>query len=365
MHSSLLLHLSLIPSIGPATIHALIKRLPSELLGQIYQLNATDIMHYSGLSYKIAHTIATGLADQKILENELLLIDKYHINWVTRYDADYPTFLQHITAPPAILYYQGVLPADCKGLAVVGSREADYYGRSIIDQLVPCLVQAGYSIISGGAKGADTMAHQAALNAQGKTIAILGSGLLKPYPLQNKKLFEAITASGGAVVSSFALNATAMPGNFPARNRIIAGMSMGCLVVQAAAQSGARITAQYALEQGRTVFAVPGLITNPLSMGCHELIKQGAHLVSGIETIFEGLGYESIGSSSLPIKETFSNQDASETNLIVSLCTTARTLEELLEATGLSMVQLMADLFELQLQGKVIQDGAGLWQRNS
>lgn len=373
MQTELLLHLSLIPSIGPATIDALVKRVPSgTALANLYDFSVSDFVGVCGLSVKTSTALVTGLANKKLLEDELDLIQKHHIKIVTRYDSDYPELLKHIVSPPVILYYQGLLLPSEKSIAVIGSRDADYYGKTLIADIVPTLVSNGYTIVSGGARGADTMAHTAALQAQGRTIAILGSGLLKPYPMQNKKLFDAITAQGGALVSPFALNAQAMPGNFPARNRIIAGMAQGCLVVQAAIQSGARITAQYALDQGREVFAIPGPVTSPLSAGCHALIKQGAHLVGSAQDILVELGHEPAPVATAS-QESASQQSilaqvqapSSEQEILLSACLkNSCSLEDLLEITGFTMTQLMGHLFDLQLQGRLVQDGAGLWQNN-
>lgn len=362
MNNHLLLHLSLIPSVGPATIYTLVDRLPREQIRLLYDMSAAELSQLSGISIKTAASISTGLANKKLLDEELARIQKHAISWITRYDDAYPILLRHIPAPPVILYFKGTLPVDMKGLAVVGSRAADYYGKSAIEHLVPRLAQAGLTIVSGGARGIDALAHQAALDAGGTTVAVLGSGLLRPYPLQNKKLFETIVESGGALVSSFSLATSALPGNFPARNRIIAGLSTGCLVIQAAVKSGARITAQYALDQGRTVFAVPGPITSPLSAGCHELIQQGAYLVSDSIHIFKELGYEC--QAALSTKPVTPGNDIQEHPLL-SLCSTPKSLEELLSQTSYSMVELMNELFELSMHGKIAQDGAGLWLRNS
>ncbi|BDC34641.1 DNA polymerase [Candidatus Dependentiae bacterium Noda2021] len=370
MHTELILHLSLIPSIGPATIDALLKRLPPK--SDIYTFSISDFVSVCGMSAKTSAALVAGLSNKQLLENELELIHKHRIKITTRYDNDYPELLKHIASPPAILYYQGELYSSKPSIAVIGSRDADYYGKAIIADIVPKLVAQGYTIVSGGARGADTMAHTAALQAHGRTIAILGSGLLKPYPLNNKKMFEAIASQGGAIVSPFALSTQAMPGNFPARNRIIAGMSQGCLVVQAALQSGARITAQFALDQGREVFAVPGPVTSPLSAGCHALLKQGAHLVANAADILGELGHEStpeVSQSQEPgsqhrIPDQVPGLSSEQEAVLAACLKQSCSLENLLELTGFSMTQLMGHLFDLQLQGRVVQDGAGLWQNN-
>ena len=190
-----------------------------------------------------------------------------------------------------MLYIQGAdLATFTKCLAVIGSRDADRYGKQVIESLVPPLVEHGWSIVSGGALGADAMAHAATLKAGGKTIAVIGSGLLHPSPTSNLDLFDTILANDGALLSIFPLSMKSRPENFPIRNRIISGLSRGVIVAQGARKSGTRITAQYALEQGRDVFAIPGLIDNPLSEGCHALIQEGAKLISRVEDVFEEYG---------------------------------------------------------------------------
>jgi len=274
-------------------------------------------------------------------------------------------------------------------LAIVGSRKASRYGQMAIERIVPDLVEQGVCIVSGGALGADSMAHTCTLDAAGQTIAIIGSGLLEPYPATNKKLFERMVAEGGALVSPFPLNTTPHPGNFPARNRIIAGMSHACLVVQAAARSGALITAQYALDQGKEVLAVPGMINDQLSEGCHALIRDGASLVTSAQDVlaafgefaqlpvvgslvlsddkaqqleFGGRGARQstyvVAGSAVDVKATSENLS----NRIICACAQPRALEDLVDELELSVEEVMQELFNLQLAGKVGQNFAGLWQ---
>jgi DNA processing protein len=275
-----LLHLNLIEGVGPATVSRLIKTF--ETLSDLYQVTQPELVHQFGLSPVMAEKIVVGLSDAHALHRELVLLEKYQIKTTSVMDDDYPSLLREIYAPPMVLYYQGELPWHTQNmLAFVGSRKANDYARQAVAELVPPLVALGWVTVSGGALGADSMVHQETLNAGGKTIAVLGSGLLCSYPSANRSLFKSIAERGGAVVSSFPVAAPPQAGNFPARNRIISGLSRGCVVVQAAAKSGALITAKHALEQGRDVFAIPGKIDDSLSEGCHQLIQQGAKLVGG------------------------------------------------------------------------------------
>ncbi len=217
---------------------------------------------------------------------------KENINVLTINDPKYPKLLKEIWNPPAILYVKGELPPDDGfNLAVVGTRKISTYGRQIASMLTAELVQNGFNIVSGLALGVDALAHQTTVGLGGKTVAVLGSGIDSEsvYPAQNRYLAGEIIKTGGAVISEYPLGAIAMPGNFPLRNRIVSGLSLGTLVIEAAEESGALITAQCALEQNREVFAVPGSIFNPTSAGPNKLIKMGAKAVTSVNDILETL----------------------------------------------------------------------------
>jgi len=268
VNTELLIQLNGIPGVGPSTIERL------RAIGDIHHCSVADLQQ-QGVSFSQAQAVVTGLADRSFLERELALIAQHRIGILTISDPEYPALLRAIYAPPPVLYYQGAKPTFDKTLAFVGSRAGQQYARTVIGTLVPPLITAGCTIVSGGARGVDFYAHQTALDQAGSTVAVLGSGLLEPYPPTSKPLFTRIIESGSSLVSSFPLKTKPVAGNFPARNRIIAGLSQGCVVVAAADKSGALITARFALEQGREVFAVPGAIDDPLSVGCHRLIQQG------------------------------------------------------------------------------------------
>lgn len=360
-HLSTLLHLNLIDDVGPSNIEKIAKHHHTgDSIEHIYTLSAVDLMYRYQITERAANKIHRGLADVKILEKEVALIEKHRIQIVTLADAEYPALLKAIHLPPPIIYVKGTLPS-CAAIAVVGSRDANDYGKIVVDRLVPPVVDHGWAIISGGARGIDSMAHVAAMKAGGKTVAVLGCGFLKTNPSQ-KKLLETIVDTGGALVSTFPLTMQGWPHNFPARNRIISGMSKGCLVMQAAAQSGARITADFALDQGRQVFAVPGLITDPLSEGCHALIQEGAKLVTGPQDILTEFGYIFTPAQKVPEQLSIVYENPLEEK-IVTACCQATSLDELLELTQISFAQLNNLLFELQLKKLVTQNAAGLWQK--
>jgi DNA processing protein len=207
---------------------------------------------------------------------------------VTRDDAEYPSMLAALPDAPVVLYVKGGLLDGRVRLAMVGSRRATAYGRQVARGLAADLTELGVEIVSGGARGIDTWAHRGALEAGGRTVAVLGCGFAHTYPPENEALFEAIVASG-AIVSEFPIETAPLPENFPRRNRLISALSAATIIVEAADKSGSLITASHALEQGREVMAVPGPVTSEQSRGCHRLIQQGAKLVQTVEDVLEEL----------------------------------------------------------------------------
>ena len=368
-----ILHMSLINGIGPVTIHTIVSSTAfPEGLSVLYNLSASEIALHYKISLPVAEKLTIGLADKQLLQREIALIEKHGIQWATIIDPTYPFLLRSIPAPPAVLYWKGSMLYQEAALAFVGSRQANHYGQHIINTFIPCLINAGFTIVSGGAIGADMMAHQAAVAGKGRTIVVLGSGLLRPYPSTNVALFNEVSLNGGAVCSIFPLTASALPGNFPARNRVIAGLALGIVVVQAAQKSGALITAHYALEQGREVMAVPGYFDDPLSAGCHDIIQQGALLVTSPEQIVKlfpqyakELKHLSEENCGVPLKSSMSstlNNDLNENEQrVCTACMTPMLFDELLQVLVLSPDQLREALFNLHLSGMVKQDGAGRW----
>ena len=360
----LILHLSLISGIGPATIKIITDKISRADLPKIYSYCAQDFQT-CGIYFERALKIVAGLKDQSLLEKELALIEKHNISWCAVTSPEYSQLLGSIEQPPAILYYQGANLFHCSNaIAFVGARKADAYARVAVDKLVTPLVEFGWVIVSGGAMGVDSFVHDKVVRLGGKTIAVLGSGLLHWYPASNFQLFHQIIQSGGMVVSCFPLQTQPIPSNFPARNRIIAGLSQGTVVVQAAAKSGALITADFAVEQGREVFAVPGSIEHGLHDGCHNLIQQGAKLVTNAHDIISELGFEvaieqsSDNQMSLPLSDACLYERA-----ILEKTLVATSTENLLSCVDLSLDDLMLKLFNLSLEGKITQDMMGLWKR--
>ena len=223
------------------------------------------------------------------LERELELIHEYGCQIITYYDPAYPTLLKEIDTPPLLLYVRGELKLeDGLSIAIVGSRGAKDYGRKVGYQLAYQLANRGLTVTSGFAKGVDTCAHRGALEAGGRTIAVMGNGLSLIYPAENSELAEKIMETG-ALISEFPMGMEPRSENFPRRNRIISGLTLGTVVVEASNRSGALITARLASEQGREVFAVPGEIFSELSTGTHKLIDKGAKLISTVDDLLEAL----------------------------------------------------------------------------
>ncbi|MEK6727613.1 MAG: DNA-processing protein DprA [Candidatus Omnitrophota bacterium] len=246
---------------------------------------AEKLTRVFGIGEKIAAKIVS--LKKVDLSREFASAEKSGLKIITMYDKDYPENLKNIPGAPLVLYVKGELkPEDKLSVGIIGSRRATFYGISAAERFASELAVNGFTIVSGMARGIDTYAHKGALKVMGRTIAVIGSGFGHIYPLENKELAEEISKSG-AVISEFPIDTKPLSQNFPRRNRVISGLSLGVLVVEAARNSGALITADFALEQGREVFAVPGKVDSGNSFGTNELIKQGAKLVSCAEDILE------------------------------------------------------------------------------
>ncbi len=276
---------SLFPGIGPKRFFLLLNYFGSAQ--NIWQASENKLIQ-TGLSQKIVKRFVIYRKSIDLGSKEKELVKK-KTQFVTYSDKLYPQYLKEISSPPIGLYVKGRLfLSDKKTIAVVGTRKVTEYGKKVTLQLVKDLVASGFTIISGLARGVDGVAHKAALGNGGKTIAVLGSGVDVVYPPEHKALARAIIASNkGAVISEFPMGTTPKKGHFPARNRIVSGISLGVLIIEGARKSGTKITATCAANQGREVFAVPGPIDSSLSAGPADLIKEGAKLVTGIDDILE------------------------------------------------------------------------------
>lgn len=291
---------------------------------------------------------------------ELKIIHKHKFKIVTLNDENYPALLKEIHDPPPYLTYVGVLNNSFPCLSIVGSRNATSYGLSSGEKLGYNLAKKGFQIVSGMARGIDTAAHKGALKAQGKTYAILGSGLNNIYPAENKALYKKISENG-AVISEFDVNQFPEPRNFPIRNRIIAGISAGTCVVEAAQKSGSLITARLAGEYCREVYAVPGSILSKKSQGTHYLLKQGAKLVENHNDIIEELNHfvHKVETNEHRSKKdtglTHQKHDKTDTNILKFLDPYPLHINTLTEKSGLETKVLLPALLKLELNGEIKQ----------
>lgn len=290
------------------------------------------------------------------LAGELRRIAEYGCHILTQEDPDYPPLLREIYDPPIVLYVKGTLrAADKNGVALVGSRLTTSYGMEVARRLAYQLAYAGVTVVSGGARGIDTAAHHGALSAKGRTVAILGTGINRVFPPENRELFERMAAQG-AVATQFPFNRPADRQTFPIRNRIVAGMTLGTVVVEANLTSGALITANFAAEYGRQVFAVPGPITSPRSKGCHELIKKGAKLCEGLEDIlgeFEYLfppGQRAPGPAETGVVPALELPEPEQQVLAALPAGEERGIDELIRRSGLSSSAAAVALFSLEMK---------------
>jgi DNA processing protein len=285
------------------------------------------------------------------------------IEVISLLEDSYPKLLRQISQAPPILYYRGdflsISSSPC--IAVVGTRTVTLYGREVTERITEGLALAGLTVVSGLARGVDTVAHEATLGVGGKTIAVLGSGLNRIYPVQNSSLAQKIIASGGAVVTEYPPEMESIPQNFPARNRIISGLSLGVVVTEAAEDSGSLITADFAAEQNREVFAVPGPITSKLSRGPSKLLKVGAKLVSGVEDILEELKVGVSGTEKG--QKVFQPSSIYEEKVWQAIEDSAKSIDQIVRESGLDASTVSSTLTMLEIHGHIRHLGTGVYAR--
>lgn len=361
-----LLTLMLTPGLGQTLIGRCIDTFGNAEAVLNADINA--LARINRISHDMARTARREFANIRTegrLERERELIERFNVHLLTRDNADYPRLLHLIPDPPVMLYVRGEIRAeDALALAMVGSRRCSAYGREQADRFAAGCVQAGLCIISGGAIGIDGAAHRAALRVGGRTIAVIGNGLSDPYPARHQDLFEAIIADRGAVISELPMSAPPAPENFPRRNRLISGLALGVLVIEAARRSGALITARLCVEDhGRECMALPGRVDAKTSGGCHELIRSGgAALVTSPAEVIEALG-EAGQCLQAPAPEHNAEQEApprllgqnltdSQTKILAQL-DRPHDLDHLAGVTGLAVPVVQADLTMLQVRGLV------------
>ncbi|MHB0992242.1 MAG: DNA-processing protein DprA [Burkholderiales bacterium] len=345
------LGLSLTPGLGGKSFRALLAAFAGPEL--IYAASRAELSQH--VSAELAANIARGV-DSARIATALAWLEQRGNQLITLADSDYPRRLLEISDPPPLIYLKGRRELlNRPGLAIVGSRNATPQGILNAEAFAQNLAESGLTIISGLATGIDAAAHKGSLKGTGSTIAVVGTGLDIIYPARNKALAHAIVEHG-AIISEFPLGTPSIAGNFPRRNRIISGMSAGCLVVEAAVQSGSLITARLAAEQGREVFAIPGSIHSPVARGCHALIKQGAKLVESAQDILDELNLSGI-------RPTEGRVEDNDDPLWRAMGFDPASFDMLAQRSGLTAPALCAMLLERELLGEIAKLPGGLYQR--
>ncbi len=345
--------LNMVPGMGPVRLRKLLEVF--ETPGRILLAKASELRRVHGIGEEVAETIAHW-QDHVDLPAELARIKEFGAEVLTQASPDYPRLLREIHNPPIVLYIWGKLAhRDEHAIGVVGSRKASHYGLESAKKLSYQLAYAGMTVVSGLARGIDTAAHQGALAAKGRTVAVLGSGLNQLYPAENLQLAEKI-AESGAVMTEFSMEVTADTQTFPMRNRIVSGMSFALLVVEAGLKSGALITASQAIDQGRSVYAVPGPINRPTSTGSNRLIQQGAKLVMDAGDILGDMQVLFPESPKLsPATGRLDTLNEAERQVYEALDDSEMPVDEVIAKSGLPTAKVCSTLLALEMKRLVKQ----------
>lgn len=349
--------LTLMTGMGPIKARELLEIYKSPKV--IYNLSEAELKNTPRLTMKNKQEMLDSEKRKKINAIDELM-GKHNIKMMTILDPKYPDYLKQIYDPPVALYYQGDLDnINQFGIAVVGSRRTTYYGCHTAKKLAYDLGMRGVCVVSGLARGIDSIAHQGCLDAGGKTTAVLASGLDQIYPPENQKLFDDIIKSGGLAISEYPPGMPPLQHNFPARNRIISGIVSGVLVVEAAKRSGSLITAAYALEQGREVFAVPGNIDCVLSNGTNQLIKDGAKMVMTAEDILEEFQPDfTLGNAVNSMKSNFNilkGLSTLEIKIVKLIMDGIHQIDDIISNSKISAKEANNILFMLEMKGIITQ----------
>jgi DNA processing protein len=360
------LRLSLVPGIGPRLRQLLLERFGSP--SAIFAASHSDLRSVPGIGEKLASAVSRAVKEIDVAA-ELELCRKHQIKIVPLGSPEYPRALEEIPDPPGVLFVRGTLESrDALSIALVGSRHATRYGLTTAERLAGSLARAGLTVISGLARGIDAAAHRGALQAGGRTLAILGSGVLNIYPPEHAELAGQVIAQG-AVVGEAPVRSPPLSGAFPQRNRLISGMSLGVVVVEAALQSGALITARHAVEQGRDVFAVPGQVDSRTSRGCHRLIRDGAKLVETADDVLEELGplvaaaQRDDGPPIYHPAELLLND--SEQKILAAVGTSPTAIDQVIADCGLPTPRVLSTLSVLEMRRLVTRISGNYVQRNA
>ena len=345
------LRLSLTRGLGPIAQTRLRNRLGSA--GEVFRASREELLSVEGIGPKLASAIERQRNSDQAVE-ELNSCEQLGVDLLRLEDKNYPDGLREIPDPPQLLYVRGSLTdSDRLGIGIVGSRRCTLYGRQQAERFARDLSLAGITVISGLARGIDACAHRGAMEANGRTIAVLGTGVGHIYPAEHGPLSEEVIANG-AIISEACLRQAPVPGLFPQRNRIISGLSQGVLIVEAARNSGALHTARHALEQGRNVFVVPGRLDSAASEGCHDLVRDGAQLVRHVDDILETLGpltqptISPEGKTVLTPREL--NLNEQERELLDLIPLEPGTVDEVLRSSDIDDARVLATLTVLEMK---------------
>jgi DNA processing protein len=354
-----LLALHLVPGLGPRLTAALLEHFGSA--GAALHATAAELRTVPHVGEKLAQDFSQAMQRVDVAA-EVQRLEQHQVRLLAQGTPDYPAALAALSDRPSLLYLRGTLEvSDAKAIALVGSRHCTAYGRRVTEQLATGLVRAGYSIISGLARGIDGIAHRAALQAGGRTLAVLAGGLSRIYPPEHTDLAREIEKAGG-LLSEATMTQEPMAGMFPQRNRIISGLARGVIIVEAAEKSGTLTTRRHALEQGRPVFAVPGPIDSATSTGTNALIREGAILVRGVEDVLEELeGVRPVQTAAAPSSGSApsvapppapvpTGLDAGQQRIWQMLAEQPRHLDELTQQLGLPVAQLSGTLLLLEMK---------------
>lgn len=355
-----LLRLNMTRGVGIKTYRTLLERFGSS--EAILNASKRELESVHGIGPKLSAAIIEASRNIDI-EAEINLAREKNVQ-IVPYTSDlYPKCLKAIYDPPLILYIKGnIQEADILAIAVVGARHCSYYGLAQAERFSRLLIQRGFCIISGMARGIDAASHRAAIDSQGRTIAVLGCGLgVAVYPKENAELTEQVILNG-AVISEFPMSTPPDPKNFPPRNRLISGLSLGVLVIESTLNSGSLITAKWALEQGKEVFAVPGNIDSVYSRGTHKLIKEGAKLVEDVDDIIQELGpiaeYLTLPGTQADNDPRSLSLNSQEKKIFSLLSSNPRNIEEIIQTTGLPTSVVSSTLMILEIK-KLIKQLSG------
>jgi len=354
------LRLSLVSGVGPRLRQALMLRFGSA--SAVFRASPAELRETPGIGVELARRLSLATAEIDA-EEQLALCRKHGVETLTPESERYPRPLRQICDPPGMLFVRGgFAPRDELAIALVGSRHATSYGLAQAERLAASLARAGLTIVSGLARGVDAAAHRGALAAGSRTLAVLGSGVLTIYPPEHRDLAAQVEANG-ALISEAPPHSPPTSGAFPQRNRIISGLSLGVIVVEAGLSSGALITARHAMEQNREVFAVPGRVDNRMSRGCHRLIRDGAKLVETADDVLEELGplaaptQDAAGQTVHHPAELLLND--CERQVLAAIDGDATNVDSLVAATGLDVAQILSTLTVLEMRRLVRRTGGG------